>query len=62
MADKFMQLMLTPAVQRAQDDYFGAHDSVDDAPETDPFTPRETSFITARDSFYMATASETGWP
>ena len=25
MADKFMQLMLTPAVQRAQDKYFGKH-------------------------------------
>ncbi|MBS0638918.1 MAG: pyridoxamine 5'-phosphate oxidase family protein [Proteobacteria bacterium] len=25
-------------------------------------TERETAFITARDSFYMATVSETGWP
>lgn len=28
----------------------------------DRFTPDEVAFIAARDSFYMATASETGWP
>ncbi|MBN8711939.1 MAG: pyridoxamine 5'-phosphate oxidase family protein [Verrucomicrobia bacterium] len=62
MARKYMHLVLTPAVQRAQDRYFGGHDVVDDAPETDPFTDHEADFIAARDSFYMATVSETGWP
>jgi predicted pyridoxine 5'-phosphate oxidase superfamily flavin-nucleotide-binding protein len=62
MAQKYMQLVLTPSVQRAQDKYFGDHDEVDDAPEVDPFTTREAGFITTRDSFYMATVSETGWP
>jgi len=62
MADKFMQLVLTPAVQRAQDKYFGKHGAVENAPETDPFTPSEAYFISSRDSFYMATVSETGWP
>jgi predicted pyridoxine 5'-phosphate oxidase superfamily flavin-nucleotide-binding protein len=28
----------------------------------DNFTPNEVSFIAQRDSFYMATVSETGWP
>lgn len=28
----------------------------------DRFTPAEAQFIAARDSFYMATVSETGWP
>ena len=28
----------------------------------DRFTPNETAFIAARDSFYMATVSESGWP
>ena len=28
----------------------------------DRFTPNEVAFIAARDSFYMATVSETGWP
>ena len=28
----------------------------------DKFTPNEAAFIAQRDSFYMATVSETGWP
>ena len=35
---------------------------VEDAPETDAFTHDEAAFIASRDSFYMATVSETGWP
>jgi predicted pyridoxine 5'-phosphate oxidase superfamily flavin-nucleotide-binding protein len=62
MADKFMQLVLTPAVQQAQDKYFGRHQIVENAPETDPLTRSEAYFIASRDSFYMATVSETGWP
>src|ERR1700675_3893349 len=62
MADKFMQLVLTPAVQQAQDKYFGKHQVVENAPETDPLTRSEAYFIASRDSFYMATVSETGWP
>ena len=62
MADKFMQLVLTPAVQQAQDKYFGKHQVVESAPDVDPFTASETYFIETRDSFYMATVSETGWP
>lgn len=62
MADKYMQLVLTPSVQRAQEKYFGGHQVVEDAPETDPFTQHEAAFIASRDSFYMATVSETAWP
>src|SRR6516225_10724140 len=62
MADKFMQLVLTPAVQRAQDKYFGKHQVVERAPESDALTPDEAGFIASRDSFYMATVNETGWP
>lgn len=62
MADKFMQLVLTPAVQRAQDEYYGGHQEVTHAPEADALTPAEIEFITGCDSFYMATVSETGWP
>jgi predicted pyridoxine 5'-phosphate oxidase superfamily flavin-nucleotide-binding protein len=62
MADKFMQLVLTPAVQRAQDKYFGHHQVVENAPEANPLTLDEADFIASRDSFYMATVSETGWP
>ena len=62
MAGKYMQLVLTPAVQRAEDRYFGKHQVVENAPETDPLNADEGDFIASRDSFYMATVSETGWP
>src|SRR5260370_25238206 len=62
MDDKFMQLVLSPAVQQAQDKYFGRHQIVENAPEIDPLTRSEAYFIASRDSFYMATVSETGWP
>ena len=62
MADKYMQLVLTPAVQRAEDKYFGRHQVVEHTPETNPLTEDEGDFIASRDSFYMATVSETGWP
>ena len=62
MAAKFMQLVLTPAVQAAQEHYFGKHQSVAEAPERDPFTADEAAFIAARDSFYMATTNADGWP
>jgi uncharacterized protein len=62
MADKYMQLLLTPAVQRAQDKYFGKHQVVENAPETDALTLDEVGLIVSRDSFYLATVSETGWP
>ena len=62
MAAKFMQIVLTPAVQQAQDKYFGKHQVLENAPEIDPLTPSETYFITSRDSFYIGSVSETGWP
>ena len=36
--------------------------SVSGALERDPLTANEQSFIAARDSFYIATVTETGWP
>ena len=62
MADKYMQLVLTSSVQQAQDKYFGKHQVMASAPETDTLTFDEADFIASRDSFYMATISETGWP
>jgi len=57
-----MQLVLTPAVQAAQERYFGKHQAVAGAPERDPFTDDEAAFIARRDSFYMATTNSDGWP
>jgi predicted pyridoxine 5'-phosphate oxidase superfamily flavin-nucleotide-binding protein len=62
MAKKYLQLVLTPAVQRAQEKYFGKHKVVENAPETDALTTDEAGFLASRDSFYVATVSETGWP
>jgi uncharacterized protein len=62
MAAKFMQLVLTPAVQAAQERYFGKHQTIANAPERDAFTEDEAAFIAARDSFYMATVNADGWP
>ncbi|MEI7819817.1 MAG: pyridoxamine 5'-phosphate oxidase family protein [Verrucomicrobiota bacterium] len=62
MAAKFMQLVLTPAVQAAQERYFGKDQTVAGAPERDPFTDDEAAFIARRDSFYMATTNSDAWP
>lgn len=62
MAERFMQTVLTPSVQAAQDHYFGRHFVVDSAPERDPLAAEELAFIAARDSFYMASITENGWP
>ena len=57
-----MQTVLTPSVLAAQDNYYGRHAVVGSAPERDPLTEEERSFIGARDSFYLATVTEDGWP
>jgi len=62
MADKFHELAFTDSVRKAQAHYYGKSQRVEGAPERDAFTEDETAFIQSRDSFYMATVSETGWP
>ena len=64
MAYKFLEIASTPSVQAAQAangsrevwEHFKGHRAFD------RFTDDEAAFIAARDSFYMATVSETGWP
>jgi predicted pyridoxine 5'-phosphate oxidase superfamily flavin-nucleotide-binding protein len=62
MAERFMHTVLTPSVIAAQEHYYGGHAVVDSAPERDLLTDEELLFIKARDSFYMATITENGWP
>ena len=62
MAAKFLDLTFTDSVRKAQKHYYGKSPPVESAPERDALTEDEISFIQARDSFYMATVSETGWP
>jgi predicted pyridoxine 5'-phosphate oxidase superfamily flavin-nucleotide-binding protein len=62
MATKYLDLMFTDAVSRVQKQYYGQAGQITDAPERDPLGEAEADFISARDSFYMSTVSETGWP
>lgn len=62
MAERFMRTVLTPSVLAAQQHYFGRQYRVEEAPERDALGDAEIEFITARDSFYMATVAESGWP
>ncbi len=60
----FLDIAATTGVRAAQDvngsgDYWAAFKG--DRP-SDRFTEAEIAFIAGRDSFYMATVSESGWP
>ena len=62
MAEKFLELAFTESVRKAQAHYYGNAPRIESARERDALTNEEMEFIRARDSFYMATVSETGWP
>ncbi len=62
MAEKYHELAFTDSVRKAQAHYFGKAQRVEGAPQHDPLTDDEIGFIESRDSFYMGTVSETGWP
>jgi len=62
MALKYLELAMTEAVQRAQNQYYGRAVNIAGTPECDPLTQDEAEFIAARDSFYLGSTSETGWP
>jgi predicted pyridoxine 5'-phosphate oxidase superfamily flavin-nucleotide-binding protein len=65
MAHRFSQLTFTPSVVRMQEQFgtaIRAREVSQRMPEFDRFSQREVEFIQARDSFYMASVSEDGWP
>jgi len=62
MAAKFQEIMFTDSVRGAQQEYYGQPRPIMHAPGGDALTEDEIAFIHARDSFYMATITETGWP
>jgi len=62
MAEKFLEIAFTDSVQRAQEHYFGSSQRIHATEATDPLTEDEITFIHSRDSFYVATVSESGWP
>ena len=66
MPHHFARIAFTPGVRKIQESlgsraaYTRMEDAVEDVNHR--FTEAEAGFIAARDSFYMATVSETGWP
>ena len=62
MAGRYLETLFTPAVHKAQERYFGRAQQIPPQPERDPLGAEEAGFIALRDSFYMATISENGWP
>jgi uncharacterized protein len=65
MGNRFAEIAFTAAVQ-AQQEAYGSRASYrrisEGEPWNDRFGPDETAFIGARDGFYLASVSETGWP
>ena len=64
MAYGFLDIAATPGVHAAQAANGSRRmwEEMDADRAFDRFTENEAGFIAARDSFYMATVSETGWP
>ena len=62
MAGRYLETYFTPQVLAAQQRYFGRSQNLPPQPKVDPLTDEERVFIEARDSFYLATVSENGWP
>ncbi|TDK37640.1 pyridoxamine 5-phosphate oxidase [Rhizobium deserti] len=64
MSYGFLDIAITPSVRAAQAE-MGADEIWTDFRghrEFDSFTDNESAFIAERDSFYIASVSETGWP
>jgi predicted pyridoxine 5'-phosphate oxidase superfamily flavin-nucleotide-binding protein len=66
MPHRYAEIAFTPTVKKAQEQLGSrnAYARMEGAPETrnHRLSELETKFIAARNSFYMATVSETGWP
>ena len=62
MALNFLTTTFTPSVLAAQKRYYGANRPPPPSSGKDILTPEETDFLAARDSFYLATVTEDGWP
>jgi predicted pyridoxine 5'-phosphate oxidase superfamily flavin-nucleotide-binding protein len=62
MAMKYLDLMVTDSVRRAQKQHYGRAVNIPGASQRDPLGQDEAEFIMARDSFYLGSINETGWP
>jgi len=62
MSSPFLDIVVTPAVAGAQTRAYGASYPVSAEGPPAPLGPDEAAFVAARDSFYLASVGETGWP
>ncbi|MEQ5815240.1 pyridoxamine 5'-phosphate oxidase family protein [Marinobacter sp. NFXS11] len=65
MAHKFAEIAFTRTVKQVQEEMGSrsGYSSIETGPDRNHLLrDRERSFIEARDSFYIASVSETGWP
>lgn len=62
MPDRFRELTFTDQVLAAQTRAYGAAYAPDPGQPDESLGADEIEFIQSRDSFYMATVGETGWP
>ena len=62
MPGKFLELTVTDSVRKAQEHYFGHSQKIPPQPDRERLTKEEIQFVQARDSLYMATVTESGWP
>jgi predicted pyridoxine 5'-phosphate oxidase superfamily flavin-nucleotide-binding protein len=62
MTQKYLSTALTESVCRAQQQYYGRSAAARDVTDRDSLGDAEAAFIAARDSFYLGSVSETGWP
>ncbi|GAO01752.1 pyridoxamine 5'-phosphate oxidase family protein [Anaeromyxobacter sp. PSR-1] len=65
MGHRFAELAFTPAVRAVQEEMGSraAYARMEGGPDHhDALGPDEAGFIAARDSFYLASVGETGWP
>lgn len=63
MPREFLRTLLTPNVRAAEAHYYGrSYPDLGAASQPEPLTEDESQFVAERDSFYLATVGESGWP
>jgi predicted pyridoxine 5'-phosphate oxidase superfamily flavin-nucleotide-binding protein len=62
MAHNFISTHFTENVRQAQETYYGRSQAVPPAPGPDEMGAQEEVFIQRRDSFYLASVNQDGWP
>lgn len=70
MSTRYLNIATTASVAAAQEHYgsaaqwkrIGARGHADSSGQSQRLSPLETAFIRARDGFYLASVSDTGWP